>query len=201
MSASLANDSRARPKVLGSSTSDMSASSVVAILQRRATSPIAEPRSVDCVQSRRRRRSRSSRRRRRRRHRARRASSSSVPRHTCCAGRRRVDDDRRRRAARPAAVDQPTGNRRRSRQPHQHDDVTPFGAQRARSPTRTPPRRGRRRRGTPTATPRCVTGMPASAGAAIALRDAGNDLVRRRRRAAAPALLRRRGRTRTDRRP
>ena len=56
--------------------------------------------------------------------------------------------------------------------------VTPFGWSAATADWRTPLRRGRRRRGTRTPVPRCVTGMPAEAGAAIALRDARHDVVR-----------------------
>ena len=84
---------------------------------------------------------------------------------------------------------------------HQQHERHRAGRAPRRAPARTPRARGPTTTVNADAMPRWVTGMPASAGAAIARADAGNHLERHAGGARARALPRRRGRTRTGRRP
>src|SRR5690349_21695628 len=115
MSASLANDSRARPKVLESSTTDMVSSERSPERLALRTCNRMQPDGNDIADN-----DRPG------------AVAGDLDR---VGGKlteraaphlllrlRRVDDDRRRRPRRPAVVDQPAGNRRRPAQAHQDHD-------------------------------------------------------------------------------
>ena len=86
-------------------------------------------------------------------------------------------------------------------QPHHHDQRHAVADEPRRASRRAPRRVCPASTRNADATPRCVTGMPASSGRRHRRRHAGHDLERDARHAPAPAPLRRRGRTRTGRRP
>ena len=124
-----------------------------------------------------RRQSRSCRRRSRRSPRRPPRDRSSVPRQTCCCG-----CDASTMIAAGVPRDQPRSIRRHAiaadrPSPISTTTVTPFGWSCAIADANASSSCPDTTRNAD-ATPRCVTGMPADAGAAMALRDAGHDVVR-----------------------
>ena len=107
-------------------------------------------------------------------------------------------------AARPPVLDQRRGDRRRGVHAHEDDDGAAQPAERRPSRPASCGCPGGRCPETTTnscVSPRWVTGMPASAGTAIALVTPGHDLDRDARGDARLELLHARGRRRTGRRP